>query len=176
MSLSKSKGSKCMFCKVLCVLAAPCHLPDLISCHSCPFLSPLWLHCLPWTHQAHSCFRAFARVVPGAWNDPPASAHVAYLSYSCSVFKWHLIRKASQTCPLPISLSPFLPHFLLYSLLLSLSPIWKVYLHGDLFLVFMPPEFKQHTYQNFVFWEGRWKSLGERACGETQNRINKQLF
>ena len=158
-------------------------------CSGCS-LPPPWPHLLPLLPITFSTVAALSSLnTPGtllpqglctcssrALNDPPASAHVAYLSYSCSVFKWHLIRKASQTCPLPISVSPFLPSFLLYSLLLALSPIWKVYLHGDLFWVFMPPEFKQHKYQNFVFWEGRWKSLGERACGETQNRINKQLF
>lgn len=61
-------------------------------------------------------------------------------------------------------------------LVLSLSPIWKYICLVIYFWSSMPPEFKQHKFQNFVFWEGRWKSLGEWACGETQTRINKQLF
>lgn len=118
---------------------------------------------LPLTNQVHHCLRPFAHAVLCAWNDLPLNASWLTPSpLSSSLFKYHLIRETYQTrqsktqAP-PSHLYHSLSLFLLYSLSLPLSPVWKVYLLAC-FEFSMPPEFKLYEFQQFVFWGGRRRS------------------
>ena len=65
------------------------HHPDLISSHPLPIASvpATTISAAYWTHQAHSCHRAFAHILP-AWNTTIALCLSPHLS---SLLKCHLI-------------------------------------------------------------------------------------
>ena len=138
--------------KVLYVLAAPCHLPDLISYHSpstfftLAALSPL---------NTPSTFlpQGLCTCSSCAWNDLPLNVYMACsLTSSCSLLKCHLIRETDKM-PLPSSClyrsqSLFLP----YSLL-GLFHLLEKYIY--LFVYFWSPlllECKLHEYQSCMFF------------------------
>lgn len=49
--------------------------PYFLCCSYTVFLA------LPWTHQAHSCLRAFEHAMPCTSNDLPTNVHMAYSLY-----------------------------------------------------------------------------------------------